>query len=226
MDEIKQIRLANLKTLLEQKFAGSQARMADATERNPAQIRAILNPHSVGGRWIGEKVARDIELKLELAPGWMDEPAYAREAKASAPLSGDNFSVGPTIRGRVPLIGWIQAGHYTEIVDNFHPGDAEEWVLTTERIRKHTFALRVQGDSMLPRFPPGTILIVEPDEAVEPGDFVVARINGDTEATFKQLVKDGGRLYLRPLNPQYPIIPVDDQTNIAGPVITAINKMK
>ena len=226
MEEIKQIRLNNLKTLLNQRFAGSQARMAEATERNPAQIRAILNPLGIGGRWIGEKVARDIEVKLGLVTGWMDVPAYARNTEAEAPLTGDNFSAGPSIRGRVPLIGWIQAGNYTEIVDNFHPGDAEEWMLTTERIRQHTFALRVQGDSMTPRFPPGTILIVEPEESVQPGDFVVARINSDTEATFKQLVKDGSRLYLRPLNPQYPILPVDEQTHIVGPVITAIAKMK
>lgn len=216
MEEIKQIRLSNLKTLLSERFGGSQARMADATEREPAQIRSILNPLGIGGRWIGEKIARDIEVKLGLANGWIDVPAYAR-----------NTEIDSTTQGRVPLINWIDACNYADIVDNFQLCPAVEWLLTTERIRQHTFALRVQNDSMTPRFPPATILMVEPEEFVHPGDFVVCQIKNDNEATFKQLIKDGSRLYLGSLNPmQYPTLPMNEQTQIIGPVITAITKFK
>ncbi len=36
------------------------------------------------------------------------------------------------------------------------------------------------------------------------GDYVIALRDGN-QATFKQLVADGGDLYLKPLNPRYPI---------------------
>lgn len=40
-----------------------------------------------------------------------------------------------------------------------------------------------------------------------PGDNVIA-LNIANETTFKQLVKDGGDLYLKPLNSRYPIKPL------------------
>jgi SOS-response transcriptional repressor LexA len=115
-----------------------------------------------------------------------------------------NVSPGPTVHGKVPLISWVQAGHASEVVDLLNPGDGYEWIDTTCQIRRHTYALRVQGDSMSPDFPEGCIIVVEPELDPLPGDFVIAR-NGDDEATFKQLIKDGADFYLKPLNPRYPI---------------------
>ena len=40
-----------------------------------------------------------------------------------------------------------------------------------------------------------------------PGDYVIA-LNEHAQTTFKQLVRDGGEFYLRPLNPRYPIKPL------------------
>ena len=56
-----------------------------------------------------------------------------------------------------------------------------------------------------------------------PGNFVVVR-NGDNEATFKQLVKDGGDLYLKPLNERYPIKPLGN-SQIVGVVREAIRRL-
>jgi SOS-response transcriptional repressor LexA len=118
-----------------------------------------------------------------------------------------NVSHGPTIHGKVPLISWVQAGHALEVVDLLHPGDGFEWIDTTCQIKAHTYALRVQGDSMTPDFPHGCIIVVEPELDPLPGDFVIAK-NGDDEATFKQLIKDGADYYLKPLNERYPIKPL------------------
>ena len=129
-----------------------------------------------------------------------------------------NIMPGPRIRGRVPLISWVQAGMWMEIVDNFAPGDAEQWLDTTYNARSNTFALRVQGDSMEPRFPEGSIIIVEPNDDAVHGKFVVAKRPGENSATFKQLVVDGGRCYLKPLNPIYPLIEITAGTQIVGVV--------
>ena len=38
------------------------------------------------------------------------------------------------------------------------------------------------------------------------------------QATFKQLVIDGPRRYLKPLNPRYPVIPIEREARICGVV--------
>lgn len=127
-----------------------------------------------------------------------------------------NLSSAPDIKGTVPLISWIQAGHWNEVIDNLHLGEGER-IATTYRKRKHTYALRVRGDSMEPKFPEGAILIVEPEESPEPGAFVIVRQNGG-EATFKQLMVDGTTRYLKPLNPRYPIMELKADAVICGVV--------
>ena len=109
---------------------------------------------------------------------------------------------------------------YKEFVDNFHPGDTSiERYPTIAPVRQHTFALRVIGDSMEPKFQEGTILIVEPEMDANPGDYVIVK-NGNDETTFKQLIKDGADWYLKPLNERYPIKPLG-ASNIIG-VVRAI----
>ena len=123
---------------------------------------------------------------------------------------------GPDIRGTVPIISWVQAGAWQDAIDNLSPGEGSR-VATTYRPRRHTYALRVRGDSMEPKFPDGAILIVEPDANPEPGAYVIVRQNGD-EATFKQLMQDGNARYLKPLNPRYPIMELKPDAVFCGVV--------
>lgn len=135
-----------------------------------------------------------------------------------------NISPATEIRGRVPLISWIQAGLPSDVIDNFQPGDAMDWIATDAPVKKHTFALRVEGSSMEPEFMAGTIIVVEPDIDPQTNDFVVAK-NCEEEATFKQLVKDGGEWFLKPLNPQFPIRPLGDY-RIIGVVVAQTKRYR
>lgn len=123
-----------------------------------------------------------------------------------------NIAPGPEIRGKVPLISSVPAGDFREAIDNLHPGDCERLVDASVPIGRHTFALRVDGDSMEPEFRHGDVIIVEPDMQAEHNDFVIAKNGGD--ATFKQLWKEGGEWYLKPLNDRYPIKPLGDSSII------------
>ena len=135
---------------------------------------------------------------------------------------GSDTTDGPAIGGRVPLLSSVQAGAFKEFVDNQHPGDGgQELIPTSVPVKRHTFALRVSGDSMEPDFREGMILIIEPELEANPGDFIIAK-NGDEETTFKQLVKDGGDWYLKPLNPRYPMKPLGKSTIIG--VLRAVEK--
>lgn len=106
------------------------------------------------------------------------------------------------------------------------PGVAEEWINTTERIGPNAFALYVRGDSMEPEFSEGDIILVDPAEEAASGDFVVVRLDDEAEATFKQLIIDGSRRYLKPLNPRYPIMEVTTSATICGVVLTSTKHHK
>ncbi len=114
---------------------------------------------------------------------------------------------GLDVRSEVPLVSSVEAGNYT-VIDNFNLLKPYDTIPVSVPIKRHTYALRVHGDSMVSEvgdsFPEGSILVVEPEMTPEPGDYVIA-LNESNETTFKQLVRDGGDLYLKPLNTRYPI---------------------
>ncbi len=68
------------------------------------------------------------------------------------------------------------------------------------------FALRVIGDSMEPEFKDGAIIIIEPAGVVENGSYVLA-VQGD-EYIFRQLVMEGDKHFIKPLNDNYPSQPL------------------
>lgn len=121
---------------------------------------------------------------------------------------------------RYPLISEVQAGMWTNIVDNFAPGDAKDWIESPRKAGRHAFWLSVVGDSMEPRFSPGGMILVDPDASADPGTFVVAKLTDSQEATFKKLTFDSGQWYLTPLNRQYQAMLIDRATvRIIGRVV-------
>lgn len=129
----------------------------------------------------------------------------------------DGLELAPAAKGRVPLISWVQAGAFGDANDHFLPGEADEWVeVTKTKPGRNAFALRVSGDSMtssipgMMSFPAGTVIVVDPGRAADPGDYVIAKDVATQKATFKQLTYDGGRWFLKPINPAYPTIEIDD----------------
>lgn len=191
----------------------SNVEMADALGDafSPSYVSQLLNGH----RGIGDDVATKIEDRLGLAWGYLDR------------MQTDvNTEAGPDIAGRVPLISWVQAGAWSEIVDVFAPGDAEEWLPCPVTHSDKTFVLRVRGESMYNphgrhSFQDGDLIFVDPERQAAHGSLVVVRMDEIKDATFKKLVIEGERKYLRALNPAWPepMIEVNGQATICGVVI-------
>jgi len=125
-----------------------------------------------------------------------------------------------------PLFASVQAGTFEE-VGSYTAKDAKAWVATTRKASSRAFWLEVKGHSMTapqgvrPSFPEGMLILVDPEEPVETGDFCVASANADSEATFKKYELDSGVSYLVPLNPAYRIIDCDHSIRIIGKVVKA-----
>ncbi|MCO5070937.1 MAG: helix-turn-helix transcriptional regulator [Rhizobiaceae bacterium] len=105
----------------------------------------------------------------------------------------------------VPMIGFAQAGAGGFFDDaGFQPGDGFELVDVPENAGEGAFALGVQGDSMLPLYRKGDILIVKPDATLRRGDRVVVKtVKGEVMA--KVLEKRTTKaIDLKSLNPEHP----------------------
>lgn len=131
-----------------------------------------------------------------------------------------NVEPGPDISGFVPLISWVTAGAWLEMeVREYAEHSLQP---TTAKVGPRAFALRVTGDSMTAMagksIPDGSTVIVDPDIVPEHGKIVIARLDDSALATMKQLIIDGGQKFLKPLNPAYPLIPINGNCSIIGVV--------
>ena len=75
-----------------------------------------------------------------------------------------------------------------------------------------------------PTFSDGDLILVEPELEAHNGSLVVVTLDDEHEATFKQLVIEGDKKYLKALNPSWPerIIQVNGNATICGVVINKV----
>lgn len=151
---------------------------------------------------------------LKCEPSWI---LYGKEE----PSEPSNVIAGPELQGLYPVISWVQAGDWSAIHE-IHSSDAEHYPCPV-RCSDKTFLLKVQGMSMSPTFNEGELIFVDP--AVQPinGKYVIARLDDENEATFKQLVIEGGHKFLKAANPSWPkpIQSINGNCSIVGVVIFA-----
>ncbi len=86
---------------------------------------------------------------------------------------------------RIPVLGRVAAGIPIEAIE-----DVDDWEEIPESMAKNGeyFALRIQGDSMLPEIRQGDIVIVQKQPCVESGEIAIVLINGN-DATCKKIQK-------------------------------------
>jgi len=80
-----------------------------------------------------------------------------------------------------------------------------------------SYALMVLGDSMLPEFEEGEIIVIEPEGLARNGSFVIAVHDG--EHIFRQLVIEDGRWSLKALNERYPTLEIPGPAAVKGVII-------
>lgn len=162
----------------------------------------------------GSQYLAQLARALGVQSIWLATGKGPREQSTGATAFDANAVITPMGTRRVPLISSIQAGLWSEIVDNFAPGDAEEWLLTDVKCSQSSFALTIKGNSMEPAFSDGDRVIIDPEVAPRPGSYVAAK-NGSEEATFKKYrprgINASGQdvFELVPLNDDYPSLHSD-----------------
>ena len=106
---------------------------------------------------------------------------------------------------RIPLIGMAQAGSGGFFDDaGFPVGAGWEEIAFPAVTDENAYALEISGDSMLPLYRDGDVIIVSPASSVRRGDRVVVKTR-DGEVLAKELKRRTARtLELRSLNPDHP----------------------
>jgi SOS-response transcriptional repressor LexA len=131
----------------------------------------------------------------------------------------------PDSKYSYPKINWVQAGAFARNGDDYSQFEIENWYDSIKYAGERGYWLEVKGDSMSSpigvTFPEGMIILVDPEKDPYPNCYIVAEIKDTHEATFKKFICDSGRDYLKPLNPNYPLIPMDEKITIIGVVVDA-----
>ena len=123
-----------------------------------------------------------------------------------------------------PLIAWRVPAGFPSPAEDYVEGSID----LSRDLVKHplaTFYVRVEGDSMVGAgIQPGALLVVDRAAEVHEGHVIVARI-GD-ELTVKRFCVEGGRILLKPDNPEYEPIEVTEGVDfeVWGRVIYSIHR--
>nr|DAE23276.1 MAG TPA: Repressor protein CI [Myoviridae sp. ctTK08] len=182
-----------------------------------ALARALGQTPQVVKNWEARGISKNgmllAQKKLGVSAIWLETGQGEMYSNTPIPFDNNvNLSLKHILH-RIPVISWVQAGCWRGI--EYYRDDDLEYIEITTDI-KDGFGLRVQGDSMMPEFAQGDIIVVAPHAQPENGSYVV--VVQDDKATFKKLVYDGAKPYFKPLNPQYPMLESNENTRIAGVV--------
>ena len=230
MIDIDEIRRENLRQL--EIELGGPAGAANALSMSTSQfinLREGAKDSKTGRRrGMRKETARRIEAAAGKPPGWLDihhsdglSPS-SNSPFADLPIQSDVTHIIGTV-GRVPLIGWDSIGMLDESRGFEAQGLVESWASVFKGDSANAYAVRVEGDSMTApyggakSYPEGSIIIVDPDRRTpESGRRVIARLSSG-QITFKTLIEEDGRRWLKPLNPLHQ--PIHDEFEVLGTVI-------
>ena len=108
-------------------------------------------------------------------------------------------------RATIPLVGLAQAGAGRLFTEDGMPTGGAGWeeVEFPDLSGEKVFAIEVSGDSMLPLYRDGDVLIVSPTASVRKGDRVVVRTNGGEVMAKEVKRRTAKSVELLSLNPEH-----------------------
>ena len=191
-------------------------------ERVWAAIDALAARYSLSASGLARRAGLDStafnrskRMSVDGRPRWPSTESLAKiiEATGSSldelflliegrPANGDDAL--PRQVSPVPLVGFAQAGAGGFFDDaGFPAGQGWDLIELPGRAPEGTYALGIQGDSMLPLYRHGDVLIVDPNAPVHRGDRVVVKTTGG-EVMAKVLQKQTTKVIdLLSLNPEH-----------------------
>lgn len=86
-------------------------------------------------------------------------------------------------------------------------------------VSKDTYALRVENSAMEPKFPINSILIIDPKLQPQDHDYVIVSLPKNSTPIFRKFLIEGELYYLKPLNPDFKTIFMEESPKFLGVVV-------
>jgi SOS-response transcriptional repressor LexA len=148
-------------------------------------------------------------------------PSLAKEISAMSAAATSNAKyVGQYAPGiKYPVLSKIQAGHCRKRASRMHLKISIYGSNQTLTSRGCVLVVG-RGESMTApvglSIPEGTYVLFDTGREPVNGSLVIAKLSESNEATFKKLIIDGDQKYLKGLNPQWPLVPINGNCRIIG----------
>ncbi len=167
-----------------------------------------------GGKTKRPRYLPELSVALDVTVDWLVHGTLEPDISNLMPYRPSN---------KYPVISKVQAGCWAEAVEAYSIKDIDVWLESDASIHGEGFWLEVEGDSMTApiglSIPEGTFVLFDTGRDPANGNLVIAKLSDSNEATFKKLIIDGGQKYLKGLNPQWPLVPINGTCKIIGVAI-------
>lgn len=171
------------------------------SERNNVKISTYAL-HEAGTRSMSFEIIEHYSKLLDINASWL--------------LTGIGPKSAQHIR-RVPIIDWNE-------VPLFPKGillETKKYTYSDLDLSACSFALVVQNDAMEPRYPQGTIIIVDCEQIPTSQDYAIILPPDLKAPLFTQLMTTDNELFAKSLNPNYETLSLAYNTKKIGKVVQA-----
>lgn len=195
----------------------TQQSIADALDISQGAVGHYLNGRNALNTAVASVFARLLGVSVSDF-----SPSLAKDISDMSSVASENTSFAGRYSpgSKYPVISKVQAGAWCEAVEPYTLKDIDLWLESDAHIQGEAFWLQVDGDSMTApvglSIPEGTFVLFDTGREAINGSLVIAKLSDSNEATFKKLVIDGAQKYLKGLNPQWPLVPVNGNCRIIG----------
>ncbi|WP_312625976.1 XRE family transcriptional regulator [Scandinavium sp.] len=211
-----------LKTLYEakKKLLGiTQQSIADELDITQGAVGHYLNGRNPLNPAVASVFARLLKVDVEAF-----SPVLAKELAGMGVVSVNDptapYRVNSAPGKKYPVLRTLPVTAWHEISEIYDARDVELWLDADIEILGEAFWLKMEGNSMTAptglSVPEGYFVLFDTGREPVNNSLVLATLPGASEVTFKKLIVDGGQMYLAGLNPQWPLVPIDDDCRLIG----------
>ena len=186
--------------------------------RNKGRIQHVAEmfavSHAGAGKWVNglvipaKKHRESIAQRLKINKDWL-------ETGHGDMLDHDKQQ--PEGIMELPVLTFHEAIKHKILTESFKGSTVKASIDTGE----NSFAIYSKGTAMSGRFPEGTLLIFDPDQKANDGDYVLAHINKLPDAIFRQLVSAESGKHLYAQDPRYQTHKMTSGDKLLGKLVHA-----
>lgn len=183
----------------------------------PIKDKSYISQIVTGKSGLGEKGAARLEREYNMPSGYLTTP----NLKSIAP----NQSLLLTSK-KYPVLNAIQAKSWTTTLGDTLTNSTYQWLESEEPTIGDAFWLKIENESMTAptglSISEGSFVLFDTGKKATNGSLVLTDMGENHTITFKKLIIDSGKGFLKALNPMWPsVIPLDHQCKIIAVAIEA-----